>query len=171
MMHRDLKPQNVLLSKDGEIAKICDFGLSRAYRTAPLHYSLEVITLWYRPPEILLGDTLYTQSVDVWSLGCIFAEMVTRDPLFPGDSDIDQLLKIIRGKGTPEVEGWPELANLPGYRQVALPEVKRATMAELVPATCEVGADLMESFLLYNPIDRISCRDALAHRFFEDQDD
>lgn len=95
ILHRDLKPQNLLIDKDGNL-KLADFGLARAFGVPLRTYTHEVVTLWYRAPEILLGGHQYSTGVDMWSVGCIFAEMATRKPLFPGDSEIDEIFKIFR---------------------------------------------------------------------------
>lgn len=91
----DLKPQNILVAEDGML-KIADFGLSRAYSAANRIFTHEVVTMWYRAPEILLGCRHYSTEVDLWSLGCIFAEMASFNPLCPGDSEIDQLYRIFQ---------------------------------------------------------------------------
>ena len=95
VLHRDLKPQNLLIDKDANL-KLADFGLARAFGVPLRTYTHEVVTLWYRAPEILLGGRQYSTGVDMWSVGCIFAEMCTRKPLFPGDSEIDEIFKIFR---------------------------------------------------------------------------
>lgn len=95
VLHRDLKPQNLLIDRDGNL-KLADFGLARAFGVPLRTYTHEVVTLWYRAPEILLGGRQYSTGVDMWSIGCIFAEMCTRKPLFPGDSEIDEIFKIFR---------------------------------------------------------------------------
>jgi cyclin-dependent kinase len=95
VLHRDLKPQNLLIDKDYNL-KLADFGLARAFGVPLRTYTHEVVTLWYRSPEILLGGRQYSTGVDMWSVGCIFAEMCTRKPLFPGDSEIDEIFKIFR---------------------------------------------------------------------------
>lgn len=95
VLHRDLKPQNLLIDKYGNL-KLADFGLARAFGVPLRTYTHEVVTLWYRSPEILLGGRQYSTGVDMWSIGCIFAEMCTRKPLFPGDSEIDEIFKIFR---------------------------------------------------------------------------
>lgn len=95
VLHRDLKPQNLLIDRDGNL-KLGDFGLARAFGVPLRTYTHEVVTLWYRSPEILLGGRQYSTGVDMWSVGCIFAEMCTRKPLFPGDSEIDEIFKIFR---------------------------------------------------------------------------
>jgi serine/threonine protein kinase len=93
VMHRDLKPQNLLIDTKGAI-KLADFGLARAFGLPVKTYTHEVVTLWYRAPEILLGQKQYSTPVDIWSIGCIFAEMAQRKALFAGDSEIDQIFKI-----------------------------------------------------------------------------
>jgi cyclin-dependent kinase len=95
VLHRDLKPQNLLIDRDGNL-KLADFGLARAFGVPLRTYTHEVVTLWYRAPEVLLGGRQYSTGVDMWSVGCIFAEMCTRKPLFPGDSEIDEIFKIFR---------------------------------------------------------------------------
>ncbi|PWA03262.1 hypothetical protein BB558_000579 [Smittium angustum] len=100
VLHRDLKPQNLLISKKGEL-KIADFGLARASSIPVSSYSHEVVTLWYRAPDILMGSRMYGEDIDMWSVGCIFAEMVTGRPMFPGVSVNDELLRIFKILGTP----------------------------------------------------------------------
>jgi serine/threonine protein kinase len=116
ILHRDLKPKNILLKVEKDntnvIAKLADFGLSKAFVVPFRPYTNEVVTLWYRPPEILLGTKDYFTPVDVWSFGCILAEMVLGRPLFAGDSDIDQLHKIFNEFGTPNEEVWPGITLL-----------------------------------------------------------
>uniref|UniRef100_A0A8C3NJY1 Uncharacterized protein n=2 Tax=Geospiza parvula TaxID=87175 RepID=A0A8C3NJY1_GEOPR len=106
VLHRDLKPQNLLLSRRGDL-KLADFGLARAKSIPTKTFSSEVVTLWYRPPDILLGSTEYSTQIDMWGVGCIFSEMVTGRPLFPGATVEEQLHFIFRLLGTPTEETWP----------------------------------------------------------------
>ncbi|CAG9120727.1 unnamed protein product [Plutella xylostella] len=116
VLHRDLKPQNLLVDCQGRI-KLADFGLARAFQLPLRAYTHEVVTLWYRAPEILLGTKLYSTAVDIWSLACIVAEMSSGRTLFPGDSEIDQLFRMFRALGTPGASGvWPAARSLPDYR-------------------------------------------------------
>eukprot|EP01111_Echinosteliopsis_oligospora_P015937 TRINITY_DN646_c0_g1_i3.p1 TRINITY_DN646_c0_g1~~TRINITY_DN646_c0_g1_i3.p1 ORF type:complete len:229 (+),score=39.47 TRINITY_DN646_c0_g1_i3:81-767(+) len=95
VLHRDLKPQNLLIDREGTL-KIADLGLARAFTIPLRQYTHEVVTLWYRAPEVLLGSKIYSIGLDMWSVGCIFAEMINSKPLFPGDSEIDELFHIFR---------------------------------------------------------------------------
>lgn len=106
VLHRDLKPQNLLISEKGEL-KLADFGLARAKSVPTRTYSNEVVTLWYRPPDVLLGSTEYTTSIDMWGVGCIFYEMVAGFPSFPGSSVNEELLMIFKMLGTPNESNWP----------------------------------------------------------------
>ena len=130
VLHRDLKPQNLLIDTETNSLKLADFGLARAFAIPLRAYTHEVVTLWYRAPEILLGAKQYSTPVDVWSIGCIFAEMINQSPLFPGDSEIDQLFKIFRGLGTPDDSVWPEVSQLPDYKP-QFPKWKAKEMKEL----------------------------------------
>src|ERR1700722_16600037 len=116
VLHRDLKPQNLLINKKGEL-KIADFGLARAFGAPVRTYSNEVVTLWYRAPDVLLGSTMYSTNIDIWSIGCIFAELVTGRPLFPGSDVTDQLQRIFKSLGTPNPTTWPGLDELVGWKK------------------------------------------------------
>ncbi|XP_029202534.2 cyclin-dependent kinase 2-like [Acropora millepora] len=166
ILHRDLKPQNLLIDAQGSI-KLADFGLARAFGVPVRSYTHEVVTLWYRAPEILLGCRYYSTPVDVWSIGCIFAEMITRRALFPGDSEIDQLFRIFRTLGTPDDNLWPGVSDLPDYKS-SFPKWPVQNLLQVIPSLGQNGADLLQQLLAYEPVSRISARNALSHKFFSD---
>jgi len=165
VLHRDLKPQNLLIDTHGSI-KLADFGLARAFGFPVRTYTHEVVTLWYRAPEILMGSKFYSTSVDTWSLGCIFAEMITRKPLFPGDSEIDQLFRIFRILGTPTEKNWPGVSSLPDYKSVFPKWEPPQDVRQLLPAELSPGGHhLLTQLLTYNPDKRISAKQALKHPY------
>ncbi|EDO41403.1 predicted protein [Nematostella vectensis] len=166
VLHRDLKPQNLLIDKNGAI-KLADFGLARAFGVPVRSYTHEVVTLWYRAPEILLGSRYYATPVDVWSIGCIFAEMKTRRALFPGDSEIDQLFRIFRTLGTPDDKVWPGVSELPDYK-TSFPKWPVQSIRHVLPTLDNTAIDLLQKMLTYQPNARISAKAALSHEFFKD---
>eukprot|EP00127_Corallochytrium_limacisporum_P005042 Clim_evm38s197 gene=Clim_evmTU38s197 len=166
ILHRDLKPQNILITKNGDI-KLADFGLARSFGVPIRAYTHEVITLWYRAPEILLGARNYATPVDTWSLGCIFAELANKAPLFPGDSEIDQLFRIFRVLGTPTEETWPGVTELAEYKP-SFPRWPAEDMSTVVKNLDSDGLELLQMFLYYKPSRRISAKEALAHPYFKD---
>ncbi|KAI8055990.1 protein serine/threonine kinase [Syncephalis plumigaleata] len=166
VLHRDLKPQNLLINKKGEL-KLGDFGLARAFGIPVRSYSHEVVTLWYRPPDVLMGSRQYSTSIDLWSVGCIFAEMASGRPLFPGNSVQDQLLRIFKVLGTPNETGWPSITQLPNYRP-DFPVHPRVPLERYYPKLNATGIDLLNALLEFQPEKRISARDALEHPFFKD---
>jgi cyclin-dependent kinase 1 len=169
VMHRDLKPQNLLVTRDGRL-KLADFGLARAFCPPIRPLTHEVVTLWYRPPEILLGSQTYAPPVDVWAIGAIFVEMVTKRPLFPGDSEIDQLFKIFRQLGSPTEEMWAGVNQLQDWN-TAFPKWRKVPFAKNVTDHLDhLGLDLLERFLAYSPKDRITAKESLNHPYFDDLD-
>ncbi|GCB63988.1 cyclin-dependent kinase 1 [Scyliorhinus torazame] len=167
VLHRDLKPQNLLIDSKGVI-KLADFGLARAFGVPVRVYTHEVVTLWYRAPEVLLGSARYSTPVDIWSIGTIFAEMATKRPLFHGDSEIDQLFRIFRTLGTPNNEIWPEVETLPDYKNT-FPKWKAGSLSQVKNIDVN-GLDLLAKTLIYNPARRISAKEALRHPYFDDLD-
>lgn len=168
VLHRDVKPQNLLISEMGEL-KLADFGLARA-KSVPSHtYSHEVVTLWYRPPDVLLGSTEYSTSLDMWGVGCIFVEMITGMPTFPGIRDTyDQLDKIFKILGTPTEETWPGVTHLPGYKLHMLGFFKSRKLGLSFPRLYDIieGEMMASAFLQLNPDNRISAEEALRHPYF-----
>jgi len=184
VLHRDLKPHNLLISQDGTQLKLADFGLARLSGLPNGPYTYEVVTLWYRAPELLLGASRYSTAVDMWSVGCIFAEMATGLPLFPGRSDIDQLFKIFQRRGTPTAEVWPNYPRLP-YFNADFPQWRPRPVTDLISSsmgrsTASASAnasggsmadsphamDLLEQILQYDPDRRLVCKTALQHPYF-----
>lgn len=166
VLHRDLKPQNLLIDAEGCI-KLADFGLARAIGVPVRTYTHEVITLWYRPPEILLGTKMYSTSVDIWSIGCIFAEMVHKKTLFSGDSEIDQLFRIFRTLGTPDETIWPGVTSLPDFKS-KFPRWPRQPLSKVIPELPLDGIEALELMLVYDPLRRMSAKQMLSHSFFSD---
>jgi len=166
VLHRDLKPQNLLVDSKGSI-KLADFGLARAVGIPLRMFTHEIITLWYRPPEVLLGTKMYSSSVDIWSIGCIYAEMVHKKTLFSGDSEIDQLFSIFRIMGTPNELCWPGVSLLPDY-QGKMPIWRPKILEDVLPDCGPQEIDLVEKMLLYDPSRRISAKAALLSPIFRD---
>jgi cyclin-dependent kinase 2 len=170
VLHRDLKPQNLLIDKSTNKLKLADFGLARAFGIPVRAYTHEVVTLWYRAPEILLGVRHYSTPVDVWSIGCIFAEMINHGPLFAGDSEIDELFKIFQVLGTPTEETWPNVSELPDYQE-GFPKWSAKPWESLCPALDEDGVNLLRQMLQYVPERRITAKAAMQHPYFDDYPD
>lgn len=163
IVHRDLKPENILVTSSGQV-KLADFGLARIY-SCQMALTPVVVTLWYRAPEVLLQAT-YATPVDMWSVGCIFAEMFRRKPLFCGNSEVDQLGKIFDMIGLPPEEDWPADVNLP--RCAFMPRSLQP-VEKLVPEIDKMGAQLLLDMLTFNPHKRISAFEALRHPFLMDR--
>ncbi|KAM8793710.1 cyclin-dependent kinase 16 [Eudromia elegans] len=165
VLHRDLKPQNLLLSERGEL-KLADFGLARAQSIPTKSYSNEVVTLWYRPPDVLLGTTEYSTQLDMWGVGCIFSEMATGRPLFPGSSVTEQLHFIFRLLGTPTEETWPGIRGNEEFRAQQYPEYRPEGLLRHAPRLESDGADLLGKLLQFEGRRRLAAAPAMGHPFF-----
>jgi len=163
ILHRDLKPNNLLVASDGML-KIADFGLARDFADPGYKMTCQVITRWYRPPELLFGARYYSTSVDIWSVGCIFAELMLRIPYLPGESDMDQLKTIFRALGTPTEDEWPGHTKLPDY--VPVGQFQKAPLRDLFTAASADCLNLLGKCLLYEPRRRIGAKEALNHPYF-----
>eukprot|EP00050_Salpingoeca_kvevrii_P010608 m.9405 g.9405 ORF g.9405 m.9405 type:complete len:407 (+) comp2970_c0_seq1:150-1370(+) len=165
VLHRDLKPQNILINQAGEL-KLADFGLARAKSVPIKTYSNEVVTLWYRPPDVLLGSVEYSTPIDMWGVGCIFAEMVSGHSLFPGSTIEDELLHIWKVMGTPDGDSWPGLLSLPDYTPGKWPVYAPQDITAYVPRLERSGVELLKSFLKFDPRERLSAETAMKHKYF-----
>jgi len=167
IIHRDIKPDNILISKQG-VLKLCDFGMAR-YVTVPMRpYTRGVVTLWYKAPELILGG-LYEGSIDLWSVGCILYEMVTSEPLIPGDGQLDQLMRIVTILGTPHED------DVPGFCErferdmgVEMPLCPGVDLADTMKGADPLLVDLAVRMLMFDPAKRISAKAALQHPYFND---
>ncbi|CAG9461299.1 unnamed protein product [Pedinophyceae sp. YPF-701] len=166
VLHRDLKPSNLLVNANCDL-KICDFGLARGKADAAQgEFMTEyVVTRWYRAPELLLSCAEYSTAIDVWSVGCILAELLGRRPLFPGRDYLHQLNLIVKTAGTPPVNDLHFITNDKARRYIALlPHVPpRDNWQELFPDANPLATDLLGRMLRFDPAQRISVEDALAH--------
>ncbi|CAG01727.1 unnamed protein product [Tetraodon nigroviridis] len=168
ILHRDLKTSNLLLSHKG-ILKIGDFGLAREYGSPLKPYTPVVVTLWYRSPELLLGAKEYSTAVDMWSVGCIFGELLTQKPLFPGKSEIDQINKIFKDLGSPSEKIWPGYNELPAVKKMSFTEYPYNNLRKRFGALLsDQGFDLMNKFLTYCPSKRILSDEGLKHEYFRE---
>lgn len=174
VLHRDIKAANILVSRDGEL-KLADFGLARFYNKNAKRkqdYTNRVITIWYRSPELLLGETQYGPSVDVWSAACVLVEIFTRHAIFPGDGgEINQLDKIYNVLGTPSRSEWPGIAELAWYELLRPTQRLPSTFSEKYKERLSPAAfELLSAMFLYDPNARPSASDVLEHPYFTTED-
>uniref|UniRef100_A0A7N8XZT1 cyclin-dependent kinase n=1 Tax=Mastacembelus armatus TaxID=205130 RepID=A0A7N8XZT1_9TELE len=164
VLHRDLKPQNLLINERGEL-KLADFGLARAKSVPTKTYSNEVVTLWYRPPDVLLGSSEYSTQIDMWGVGCIFYEMAAGRPLFPGSTVEDELHLIFRLLGTPTEENWPGISSIEEFKSYNFPKYKPQPLINHAPRYCSVCLCYSVS-LCYESKKRVSADEAMKHSHF-----
>ncbi|KAJ3304424.1 hypothetical protein HDV03_002768 [Kappamyces sp. JEL0829] len=150
IVHRDLKTSNILMNNQGTI-KVADFGMARRYGSPLGDLTQLVVTLWYRAPELLLGATTYSPAIDMWSVGCIFAELLEKKPLFPGKGEIEQLSMIFQLLGTPSDKTWPGFSLLPNAKTVNFTKQPHNNIRKRFPFLSANGIALLDSLLCYDP--------------------
>ncbi|XP_047512112.1 cyclin-dependent kinase-like 4 isoform X6 [Pieris napi] len=168
-IHRDVKPENILLTGDG-VVKLCDFGFARMISPGE-SYTDYVATRWYRAPELLVGDTMYSMPVDVWAIGCVFAELLSSEALWPGKSDLDQLYLIRKTLGDLLPRHMTIFSQNSFFQGLALPEPTTVeTLEKKIPsryANNELIVDFLTRCLDKDPMMRWSCEQLLRHPIFE----
>jgi len=164
--HRDIKPQNLLLNPATGILKLCDFGSAKILVAGEPNVSY-ICSRYYRAPELIFGATNYTTNIDIWSTGCVMAELMMGQPLFPGESGIDQLVEIIKILGTPSREQIKTMN--PNYMEHKFPQIRPHPFAKVFrPRTAPEAIDLVSKLLEYTPAARLSAVEAMVHPFFDE---
>ncbi|KAK6936900.1 Protein kinase domain [Dillenia turbinata] len=166
VLHRDIKGSNLLIDNEGNL-KLADFGLARSFSNDHNgNLTNRVITLWYRPPELLLGTTKYGPAVDMWSVGCIFAELLHGKPIFPGKDEPEQLNKIFELCGSPDEVNWPGVSKIPWYNNFKPSRPMKRRLREVFRHFDRHALELLERMLTLDPSQRISAKDALDAEYF-----
>ena len=187
LFHRDLKPQNILINSLG-ICKIGDLGLTRPYKRKTIayeginsinkhkdstvvpdlsfEYTNQISSRWYRAPEILYGSKYYGPAIDIWGIGCIAVELYTGKPFIPGTSDIEQLARTFKIRGTPTPLTWKNIELLPDYDKIQFNKADPIPLSTIVPRACNEGIDLLDKLLTLDPEQRITAKEALTHPYF-----
>ncbi|XP_054571173.1 cyclin-dependent kinase 7 isoform X2 [Eptesicus fuscus] len=166
ILHRDLKPNNLLLDENG-VLKLADFGLAKSFGSPNRAYTHQVVTRWYRAPELLFGARMYGVGVDMWAVGCILAELLLRVPFLPGDSDLDQLTRIFETLGTPTEEQWPDMCSLPDF--VTFKSFPGIPLQHIFIAAGDDLLALIQGLFLFNPCTRITATQALKTKYFSNR--
>jgi cell division cycle 2-like protein len=172
ILHRDLKTSNILLSNRG-VLKLADFGMARYIPPANAPLTQLVVTLWYRAPELLLGTTTYGTEIDMWSIGCIFGELLAKTPLMQGKNEVDQLSLIFTLCGLPTEKTWPAFYRLPNAKSLKLPRDHHSAVPGFnrskFPFLTAAGIELLSSLLSLNPDNRPTAKEVLEHGYFREQ--
>ncbi|EEP78294.1 protein kinase gsk3 [Uncinocarpus reesii 1704] len=163
--HRDIKPQNLLLDPSTGVLKLCDFGSAKILVENEPNVSY-ICSRYYRAPELIFGATNYTTKIDVWSTGCVMAELMLGQPLFPGESGIDQLVEIIKVLGTPTREQIKTMN--PNYMEHKFPQIKPHPFNKVFRKASPEAIDLITALLEYTPTQRLSAIEAMCHPFFDE---
>mmetsp|Transcript_22161 Transcript_22161/g.44832 ORF Transcript_22161/g.44832 Transcript_22161/m.44832 type:complete len:416 (-) Transcript_22161:120-1367(-) len=175
-VHRDMKTSNVLVHRSGKIA-LCDFGLARKYQMPLRAMTQMVVTLWYRSPELLFGETIYGPEVDMWSIGCIFGELLKKEATIQGRGELDQIDKIFQLLGSPTEERWPNFSKLPNSRTFRWKTDRGSRLGEIFPVNTFTGGQtyldpnglkLLGSLLTLDPQRRMTADEALRHPYFQE---
>lgn len=166
ILHRDLKPNNLLINSKG-VLKIGDFGLAKNYGSPNKVYSHQVVTRWYRAPELIFGAKIYSTGIDIWAVGCILAELLLRVPFLPGEADLDQLNQIFKVLGSPSEEDWPHVTTLPHFVQFKpMPSIP---FRDIFTASSDDLIEVLEKMLALNPLKRCTCKEALKMPYFSNR--
>jgi cell division cycle 2-like protein len=176
-LHRDMKTSNILVHQSGRVA-LADFGLARSFEDPLQHLTVPVVTLWYRAPELILGETRYGPAVDMWATGCIFGELIAKECILQGEGEVDQLDQIFTLVGAPNETNWPDHTKLPHAGILRWKSGKDCTLAERFPVALPVsskqafldrrGFDMLSCMLKLDPKQRISALEALEHAYFRE---
>ncbi|XP_035223433.1 cyclin-dependent kinase 7-like [Stegodyphus dumicola] len=166
ILHRDLKPNNLLINSEG-VLKLGDFGLAKNYGSPNKVYSHQVVTRWYRAPELIFGARIYSTGIDIWAVGCILAELLLRVPFLPGETDLDQLNHIFKVLGSPSEEDWPHVSTLPHF--VQFKPTPAIPFRDIFTAAGDDLISVLEKMLALNPLKRCTCKEALNMPYFSNR--
>ncbi|KYR00282.1 putative protein serine/threonine kinase [Tieghemostelium lacteum] len=167
IVHRDLKCSNLLYGNNGYL-KLADFGLAKKYGRPQVQMTPKVVTLWYRAPELLLGEDIYSSPIDMWAVGCIFGELLLGRPMLAGNSELDQLDRIYKLLGTPNDKIWPGYTKLPFTSKLNFPNQPYNCLNEKFPNLSKKGLDLLNCLLTFDPVKRITASECLKHPYFSE---